>query len=230
MIWSRFIEQKSEETGWSPPSCPPPGWTWPSACRRCPPCATSRRCCLTPGQDWFGRVGSVWRRKGHLHLLNITLDEDRHRPNVFHVDNIPGFKSEKMQKISSRIHLASKSLKRCVVRILLFECGVVPGEAAALRHFNSGKCAASTFFETLIKIFQDFFYLKDFTMITSHVFCWNNLLCLTLSLHPGKNWPKSDAFSVRLLKTTIVIDSQLTRAVTRSGSRIMWWNHCWALV
>ena len=146
LIWSRFIEQKSEETGCSPPSCPPPGWTWPSACRRCPPCATSRRCCLTPGQDWFGRVGSVWRRKGHLHLLDVTLDEDRHRPNVLHVDDIPGFKSErKMQKISSKILFASKSPKRCVVRILLFECGVVPGEAAALRHFNSGKCAASTF-------------------------------------------------------------------------------------
>ena len=93
LIWSRFIEQKSEETGCSPPSCPPPGWTWPSACRRCPPCATSRRCCLTPGQDSFGRVGSVWRRKGHLHLFNITLDEDRHRPNILHIDDIPGFKS-----------------------------------------------------------------------------------------------------------------------------------------
>ena len=76
-----------------------------------------------------------------------------------------------MQKKSSRILLVSKSLKRCVVRILLFECGVVPGEAAALRHFNSGKCAASNF-ENLIEIFQDvFLHLKDFTMITSHVFC-----------------------------------------------------------
>ena len=131
----------------SPPSCPPAGWRWPSACRRCPLCARTGRCCLTPGfimillmfdtyvqGIWFQLIcwWEIQERNSlksslilpNLHLLGIALDKDRDRSDILNVNDIPGFQDE------------WNNILRCN---LLFEPsnGVVTRQTAALRHFSN---------------------------------------------------------------------------------------------